>query len=916
MALSNITHEGRSQFDRRSRQARPHRSRRATTRRDRLDVVLVGLTDAALAGCVLVTPFLMGGRHAIGQLALVLFTSIAAAAWALRQAFSTHGAWRPTHAVWLLLLGVILVGFQLVELPQAWLAKCSPRMTQLLPLWSSGTDASSSLGDWARISLVPEETRAGLILLVSYGVLFLVTVQRVERVEDVERILRWIALAAIAMAGFGLLQYFTANGKFFWFYEAPGSSTHDCVKGSFTNRNHFAHFLALGVGPLVWWLYRAANVRIECREPAANFEHSMLLVAGVVVVFACLLSLSRGGNTVLMLAALIAAMVCGRAAAVRGRFLLGMVAAGVLVIVALNCFGFQMVSERLSDLSAGSVERLDGKGGRRKVWEAVAGAIPDFALFGSGVGSHRDVCPMYVEEDPWGRIYTHAENGPLQVALETGMVGGVLVAVGIGFCLFWCIGGLRPGPPSRLRACFGAIAGSLAASVVHSLVDFVWYVPGCVAVVAVSAAVACRSWQLSRPPDQVVRPWRLPRAVAAAMAIGIACVSAGMIANRFRATIAQYHWDQTQVMVAEAANRNSQQRDMSVPENRLREIEMEKRLFTHLEQVVRWYPEHTRAHLALARCHLHLFDLIQVTSPNPMPLPQIRDAVIASESQFPSLQARDEWMQRAFGDHCQHLHLALEETRIGLRHCPLEGRGYLYLAELSFLDGPGAVPKQACVEQALRVRPNNGDVLDMAARETYEAILMGDLGPWLNLARKTMRSERACKRRVVENLVRSTPPEGTAAVVEFIVTQLQPDMEGLTYLYEACQGRADANQLKPLRRYYAQTAEFHANKAEGPEAARLWATAASAYRALGESDESLRCLRKADESDLGNANIRYQLGCLLLDIGAVEEAKSQLLWCCRRAPENKNYQLKYKEALSRAVEGQRPMASGKPGITR
>ena len=50
-------------------------------------------------------------------------------------------------------------------------------------------------------------------------------------------------LAAVLMAAFALVQYFAGNGRFYWFYEHPFSSASDAVKGSFTNRNHFAQFL-------------------------------------------------------------------------------------------------------------------------------------------------------------------------------------------------------------------------------------------------------------------------------------------------------------------------------------------------------------------------------------------------------------------------------------------------------------------------------------------------------------------------------------------------------------------------------------------------------------------------------------------------------------------------------------------------
>ena len=215
------------------------------------------------------------------------------------------------------------------------------------------------------------------MLLISYGLLFFVTVQRIKTIEDVERLLRWCAISAMCMAVFGLVQYLGGNGKFFWFYSPPFANTLEGAKGSFTNRNHFAHFLALGVGPLIWWLLYAARgmrsglhvsahghahppiamntagaapgagaARIgaqtiasagpDCHvpnagkmgfsgsvpaSPANELETYILGLALAVLLFAGLMSLSRGGIAALVIAALVAAAVCCMASSAAARFL-------------------------------------------------------------------------------------------------------------------------------------------------------------------------------------------------------------------------------------------------------------------------------------------------------------------------------------------------------------------------------------------------------------------------------------------------------------------------------------------------------------------------------------------------------------------------------------------------------------------
>ena len=159
--------------------------------------------------------------------------------------------------------------------------------------------------------LTPAATRA-VDLFLAYSLLFLITIQRIRAVDDVERLLRWIAFAAVLMAIFGLVQFFASNGKFFWFYEHPYSKTNDIVKGGFTNRNHFAHFLALGVGPLVWWIqhaWRQQRKHSGCQFAQHSHEISSFritegfrILAFSIVMFAVLLSLSRGGALVTLLA--------------------------------------------------------------------------------------------------------------------------------------------------------------------------------------------------------------------------------------------------------------------------------------------------------------------------------------------------------------------------------------------------------------------------------------------------------------------------------------------------------------------------------------------------------------------------------------------------------------------------------------
>lgn len=220
--------------------------------------LLLQVVDVSLAGVIFLVPLLMGGRHSIGQLALTVFAVTAGWAWAVRQGLCDDAAWRPTPATPLLLVGLVLVILQATPVPPLLLSWLTPHTVELLPLWDTAGASPAALGRWSYISFTPAETLAGLVLFLDYVLLFFVAVQRIRHIEDVERFLRWCAFSAVCMASFGIVQLLAANGRFFWFYEHPFTSTLDAAKGSFTNRNHFAHFLGLGIGPLIWWLQNAS----------------------------------------------------------------------------------------------------------------------------------------------------------------------------------------------------------------------------------------------------------------------------------------------------------------------------------------------------------------------------------------------------------------------------------------------------------------------------------------------------------------------------------------------------------------------------------------------------------------------------------------------------------------------------------
>jgi tetratricopeptide (TPR) repeat protein len=216
--------------------------------------------------------------------------------------------------------------------------------------------------------------------------------------------------------------------------------------------------------------------------------------------------------------------------------------------------------------------------------------------------------------------------------------------------------------------------------------------------------------------------------------------------------------------------------------------------------------------------------------------------------------------------------------------------------------------KQACIAQALRVRPFDGAVVSAAAAE---ALLEGDMQHWLELSKQAFRCGPGYQRELIRNLVANVPAEGMQGMVGFIITQLQPDPEGLRTLYAACSKRAGPELLEPLSQYQAQRAEFEARNRKGQGAIELWLEAQRLYTQLNNGPQALECARSALECDGNNYRAHHQLALCLLDQGLFAEAEEHLHWCLQRAPSDKSLEIELKQALKGRLDAQRCAAAQK-----
>ena len=870
------------------------------------DRILLQAVDAGLASILFVAPLVMGGRHPLGRLVLLTLIALTTTAWLLRLACAGVLHWRLSGAEWLLAAGLGLVMLQLIPLPTNVLHRISPGMGERLPLWVGGEQAAA-LGTWSTISLMPVATQNGLAMYLGYAMLFLVTFQRLESKHDLHRLLYGLAAAATLMAAIGLLQLIAGNGKFLWIYSHPKRDTWGVVKATFSNENHLAHFLALGLGPILWCVQRHLPQlarsssrhfgRQRSEQSSGGLPPCVPLICLAVVAFAGLLSLSRGGLLVLFVSGTLCLILLVQAGMLGRRSLMLLAASGILVAMALAIHGYRPLVQEWETVRTGALQDIDQGRTRSRLWSAVLAAARDYPLLGTGVGTHVEVYQTYFDEKHTDPEFTHAESGYLQVLEETGIVGLLLLLSGIGLGAWWCWTAFRSQPAPEDRGLVAAIAGGLLASALHSIFDFIWYIPACMSLTVILAAAACALSRMARGADKTAMP-QIRHAGWIGASVSCA-VGSFMILQQVPATLASPHWDQYQAMSLAASDQPTRGRANTLGKLNGDDPQHTFQLMHLLRQAVQRNPRDSRAHLRLAFTAVRRFELAQADAENAIPLNQIRDAARASA--FTSRQAQDQWLERAVGENCKLLYEALAHTRRALSLCPLHGEGYILLADLSFLDGQYATDEY--LQQAQAVRPHAPLVLLVAGRT--ELLRSAHYDPesvqrafafW----KPAFHKDPDVRTHIVSHLVMIIPPDE-------ILREWQPDTEGLQEIYARYMKLNMAEQAKYIGGYLAQALEKDISRLEGPAAAQGWNQLALVHEYRGDARRSLECLRRALALAPDDFELHHRLAVEALEHGDFSLAVEQLQWCSYRQPGNRQLRDQLVQARRRQLESERKL---------
>ena len=291
--------------------------------------------------------------------------------------------------------------------------------------------ANGTGGAWRSLSLVPGATVNALAALI-VPLAVLVSTTALSKAEKAW-LPGFVLTLVVASMLLGLLQFSGAGIDNPLVNDTPGA-----VSGTFANRNHFALFLALGCLLVPVWMLREGS-RLQWRGPVGL---GLLLLFTLTI----LASGSRAGMAVGAMAIVIAGIM-----ALRGlrrelrhtpRWVLPAVfAAGIALLVALVLVS--VAADRAVSIQRSlsvDVEQDIRSRALPTIWEMTRATFP----VGSGPGGFDPIFRAYEPLDLLKPTYfNHAHNDFVEVVLELGLPGLLLLAAALAWWAWASVGAWR-----------------------------------------------------------------------------------------------------------------------------------------------------------------------------------------------------------------------------------------------------------------------------------------------------------------------------------------------------------------------------------------------------------------------------------------------------------------------------------------
>jgi O-antigen ligase len=340
-----------------------------------------------------------------------------------------------------------------------------------------------ALVQWATgLTVYAYSTKLELLRLIAALILLFLTIQAFRTPNEWKRFVWFLMSLAFAVSVFGIVQYFTWNGKLYWLRTLHSGGA---PFGPFVNRNDFAGFVEL-ILPLGLALLVLDGEQQERRLLVTLFT--------VFPAAALVLCASRAGIVVSFCELLILGLMVWSYGRRSQRWLL-LGVAGVIVLLA-SWLGVGYSFSRFRGSSGADVTLVQRFRMSRDAWHIFL-AHP---IAGTGMGTLEVAYPRY-QTHYIGLVVNHAHNDYVELLSDGGIIGG---AFGLVFLIVLYRRGLRNLRRARTPLTRSLYAGGLTACtglLLHELVDFNLHIPSNI---FIFLTIACITTSLI--PEPIANP--------------------------------------------------------------------------------------------------------------------------------------------------------------------------------------------------------------------------------------------------------------------------------------------------------------------------------------------------------------------------------------------------------------------------
>ena len=409
-----------------------------------------GVAPAYLLACLLLGG---SGQGIWANMALQLL-GLALIGWAALVTPAAPAPHEERQLFWLTLLALTFILVQLIPLPPDIWERLGPRGVIAEGYRILGMPAPSM-----PLSVAPYETISSLLSLIP-PLAMLAALLRI----GCRPLALVLALVAGTFAGIllGALQVSSPDPSTspWYLYEETNFGV---ATGFFANANHMADLLVITLPFLAAVLARAGR----SGRNVQRYSAAVALVAGATLVIAVGIALNGSlagyglAIPVLMASAMI--MLPRRSGALRWMPALS----AILLIVTVGW----LATTPLSSESALRSNAQTSVQSREEILRTSVKAAADFMPLGSGIGSFQRVYALYEDHDRLDptTYVNHAHNDYVELALETGVPGLILLTLFLGW---WARAAWQAWRPADRDPYARAASVASAAILIHSLVDF------------------------------------------------------------------------------------------------------------------------------------------------------------------------------------------------------------------------------------------------------------------------------------------------------------------------------------------------------------------------------------------------------------------------------------------------------------